>query len=421
MQRFVSHCAWIGLAMLSMGAAHGQPTVELLADSNAVITFGTPKARGPAQRSVCADQPLLYAQAKVTALAGLDINNTTSAQAGGQWYDTPAPIELTGATFYAYVVTPPGSINVTVAVYASDANKLPLGAPLATEVMTLTTELGGGTLPELQQTVNFATPLVINGPYIVAVENRSPTSMGLISNSYTAADGAGEFLASVDLFGNWTLGSDVNVGGTPFDADWLIEPIVRFDLLPVVTAVPACLTGPATVDLTADSPFMESRFFDQDAFAGATDANYVWDFNDASPPANGASQSHDFTFMGSAVFQPAVTATLNGWTATCVETVSTPVGTLPTAAFTWVRNGLTVDFVGDTTSADSVMWDFGDGNTSSQNSPSHTYAASGDYIACLVADNATECPGDPGPEPGSVEYCENLGTVPVELQSFSID
>jgi len=42
---------------------------------------------------------------------------------------------------------------------------------------------------------------------------------------------------------------------------------------------------------------------------------------------------------------------------------------------------------------DVFEWDFGDGNTSTQPNPTHTYAATGDYTVILTAINAiTGCP-----------------------------
>lgn len=155
----------------------------------------------------------------------------------------------------------------------------------------------------------------------------------MVSNSYQAADGAGEFLASVDLFGTWILGESVDVGGVIFDADWLIEPIVSFELEPVVTAAPTCLTETAMVEFSADSPFLGSRFFNQAAFLDLIDESYVWDFGDGSPTANGAVQSHEYIFAEGSVFQSALSATLFGWTASCVAEVSIPISTSSSCSF----------------------------------------------------------------------------------------
>ena len=67
---------------------------------------------------------------------------------------------------------------------------------------------------------------------------------------------------------------------------------------------------------------------------------------------------------------------------------STPVDpTLPVAGFTWTANELEVSFT-DTSTDDGASltyaWDFGDGNTSTDANPVHTYAADGTYAVSLT-------------------------------------
>lgn len=63
--------------------------------------------------------------------------------------------------------------------------------------------------------------------------------------------------------------------------------------------------------------------------------------------------------------------------------------TLPVAAFGYNTAATTVQFTyGGTTPVDSVRWSFGDGSSSNQQSPSHQYAASGTYTACLTVYNS---------------------------------
>jgi PKD repeat protein len=64
------------------------------------------------------------------------------------------------------------------------------------------------------------------------------------------------------------------------------------------------------------------------------------------------------------------------------------VNTTPTAGFTHVANGLTVNFINASTGASSYSWAFGDGNSSTDASPSHTYATDGTYTVTLSATNA---------------------------------
>lgn len=58
-------------------------------------------------------------------------------------------------------------------------------------------------------------------------------------------------------------------------------------------------------------------------------------------------------------------------------------GPAPQANFTYSQNFLEVTFQSTSTDAESYYWDFGDGTTSTESSPVHTYAASGTYDVVL--------------------------------------
>lgn len=59
-----------------------------------------------------------------------------------------------------------------------------------------------------------------------------------------------------------------------------------------------------------------------------------------------------------------------------------------TAAFTSSADGLTLTFVNASTNATDYMWDFGDGNSSTDENPAHTYTDAGSYEVTLTASNS---------------------------------
>jgi PKD repeat protein len=77
-----------------------------------------------------------------------------------------------------------------------------------------------------------------------------------------------------------------------------------------------------------------------------------------------------------------------------IPCVSLPVGATATpvaADFSYVNNGGTVAFTDLSTNASSWFWDFGDGNTSTQQNPTHTYSPAGNYTATLTVNGQTGC------------------------------
>jgi subtilisin-like proprotein convertase family protein/PKD repeat protein len=75
----------------------------------------------------------------------------------------------------------------------------------------------------------------------------------------------------------------------------------------------------------------------------------------------------------------------------CSASVEVEVGytnPLPVAAFNWFASGSVVQFTNQSTNGTSYAWDFGDGSTSTDQNPVHTYAAGGTYTVTLVVTNA---------------------------------
>lgn len=75
----------------------------------------------------------------------------------------------------------------------------------------------------------------------------------------------------------------------------------------------------------------------------------------------------------------------------CSATVEVEVGytnPLPVAEFIWFASGSVVQFSNLSTNGTSYSWNFGDGSTSTDQNPVHTYAAGGTYTVTLVVTNA---------------------------------
>lgn len=121
-------------------------------------------------------------------------------------------------------------------------------------------------------------------------------------------------------------------------------------------------------------------------------ASYSWNFGDNSPMDNTPTPTHVYVNPG------IYTVTLNIITAngcTIGDTIEVRAGIVPNAAFTAqptvICNKKTVTFTNSSTNATDYLWDFGDGASSAQSSPDHTYITPGVYTIRLIAYN-NGCP-----------------------------
>ena len=64
----------------------------------------------------------------------------------------------------------------------------------------------------------------------------------------------------------------------------------------------------------------------------------------------------------------------------------------PNAGFTWVPNGFQFQFLNNSGSASSYLWNFGNGDTSTLENPVYTYADTGNYVVTLITEY--ECGSD---------------------------
>lgn len=118
-----------------------------------------------------------------------------------------------------------------------------------------------------------------------------------------------------------------------------------------------------------------------DQSVGAT--SWSWNFGAGASPASAITMGpHTVTY--STPGPKSVSLTING-SVTETKQNMISVNATPTAEFSFSGIEYTVEFLNGSVNATSYLWDFGDGNTSSENNPSHTYASAGTYIVSLIA------------------------------------
>ncbi|MFN8298122.1 MAG: PKD domain-containing protein [Chitinophagales bacterium] len=115
---------------------------------------------------------------------------------------------------------------------------------------------------------------------------------------------------------------------------------------------------------------------------------YLWNFGDGQTSTQ-FSPTHEYSDTGH--YDITLTVINQGCSATLVKLKYIQI-VVPRADFVFNFNcasPTTVDFRDTSVGADSWFWDFGDGTSSTQPSPTHTFPAQGNYTITLVVYNAT--------------------------------
>jgi PKD repeat protein len=118
-------------------------------------------------------------------------------------------------------------------------------------------------------------------------------------------------------------------------------------------------------------------------------SSWLWDFGDGNTSTQ---QNPTHTYSTPGTYTVCLTTTNScGSDSTCYSVDI--VCDSPAADWTQTTQGFDVSFTDQSTQgATSWLWDFGDGNTSTQQNPMHTYSSTGTYLVCLTSTN--DCGSD---------------------------
>jgi PKD repeat protein len=200
------------------------------------------------------------------------------------------------------------------------------------------------------------------------VENECNTPPPAISGVFTAHDG--DDLNKINLAGGdpndfWELRITDNEFG---DAGTLVEWSLVFNNGPVASWSPPAevCESAGVVDL---STFVNGT-------PGGTFSGSGVSGNNFDP--NGLSGPIDITYD---------VVDGSGCTDSETKTINV-IDTPPTAGFTYVAFGTTINFTSTSVGGTTFSWDFGDSGMSNNENTQHTYAAAGTYTVILTATNA---------------------------------
>ncbi len=121
-------------------------------------------------------------------------------------------------------------------------------------------------------------------------------------------------------------------------------------------------------------------------YATANATSYQWYFGDGS---SGTSQNPNHSYSNYGTYTVCLAVSNDCYSDSICNTVIICDPNLK-ASFLYTPNGFTYSFVNASTGSNSVIWDFGDGSSSSVNNPIHTYSTPGIYVVCqTIADACT--------------------------------
>ena len=138
--------------------------------------------------------------------------------------------------------------------------------------------------------------------------------------------------------------------------------------------------------------------------------SWLWTF-EGGTPATSTNQNPVVTYNSPGSFNVTLMATNAQGSNSVTFTNYIIVGEAPFADFDYFIDELTVDFTNNSSNANSYMWAFGDGGTSTNANPIHVYAQDGIYTVTLTATN--EC--------GTDVYQQVIEIITLPFADFSSD
>jgi gliding motility-associated-like protein len=135
---------------------------------------------------------------------------------------------------------------------------------------------------------------------------------------------------------------------------------------------------------------IESEFINSSTIASGSIANWLWDFGDGNT-SNLQNPTHSYAATGS--FNVTLTTTSNNG---CVNSITLNANVIntPVANFNVANQCFYNAFNFQNTSTAGIpnhSWNFGDGTTSGQINPTHTYSAAGEYTVTLIIATNSGC------------------------------
>jgi len=138
-------------------------------------------------------------------------------------------------------------------------------------------------------------------------------------------------------------------------------------------------------DITSGCANLEVSFADQ---SSSNVESWLWTFQGGTP-ATSTEQNPTVTYAVAGQYDVTLTVSHPESSETVQLVNYVAVSDVPQTSFDFFDDQFDVTFTNTTVEGDTYSWNFGDGNTSNNENPMHTYAAEGTYEVMLTATN--EC------------------------------
>ena len=227
-----------------------------------------------------------------------------------------------------------------------------------------------GNSDTLCTSLTVCSPLATGFTYTVSGQSVTFTNISQNANNYLWNFGDGNTSTQASPVHTYFLGGGYNViliaSNSCGDAD-TIHQLISVNCTPPVAGYAASATGNMV-------SFVNSS---------TNAANILWTYGDG---ATSTAFTSPHTYYNGGTYNICLIATNGcGSDTICHNVVVTCV--TPTAAYNYAVSGMTTNFTNTSVNSALAHWDFGDGQSSTQNNPAHTYQNAGTYNVKLKVNN----------------------------------
>jgi hypothetical protein len=324
-----------------------------------------------------------------------DATDFTPYAGRGQRFHANQPIEVSGLQFYSFQTNETlDSLPVVTVLYDYDEAIDSIGIELARDTVWVKHTAFTPLLPDLEVNSYFDEPVTVEEDYIVSLYTYTNDSLKILTND-PGGDGDGEGVSfayyenpAAPSFTGWY--ATLPVFGPAYDLDYLINPLVRYQLHDGFTLEGDSIC-PTIVSATCVDYIQMANFTDPHYNFGSDDPldKIRWNWGDGFQNDDLATLCH--TYLESGTYTVTLNDTLRrhafadeGCPIELTQVVIVLDSAVANGSFT--SSGLNVDFTGTPVNQDSVFWDFGDGSPGSDElNPSHSYDMPGTYDVWFYA------------------------------------